>query len=451
VNPHDLKQRWLTVALNNARIDAATWIPHRGVRANQSTIEAVYRYYGSLYLSDARYEWAGMANLMGPSFYGGFLDMAAVPTRLLRFYETTFLRMQKKIFEDQAVMHEAYRVAGIEEILALRQAGILDLATLQAWEAIDSHDAARLPEGNRWLLYREQDDILDFFYTTMRSHRWPQGAALTYLMTLLGNPSVPGARGYPEVLPLTLHGGPLSLRTPLADGSIALFPDRWELIERDTLPAYLQLLTTPHAAEEAMHTPVAERTRAYRLRSYWPAIIAAMLSNWSIRAARARRSDSNASTGSRHIRQAGVSLDLRHKQVPGAAVRAWTDTRHHLFTIDVTLPERKHYVGHAQLVKLYLPAHATSPMRLTIKLPASNLQTTIQTLQQLSREWNLNQPAIDAWRNEIQRPADAGYHYSTRVFTSQPTDFVATEIQVEHHVKEQQFIIDVLLSIRPPD
>jgi len=451
VNPHDLKQQWLTVALDNAGIDAADWKPHRGVVANRSRIEAVYGYYGSLYLGDSRFEWAGMASLMGPSFYGGFLDIAAVPVRPLRFYETTFLRMQKKIFEDQAVIHEAYRLGGIEEILALRRAGIIDLATVQAWEAIDSHCATRLHEGNRWLLYREQDDILDYFYTSMQTHHGPEGAALTYLMTLLGNPSVPGAKGYPAVLPLTLHGGPLALRTPLADGSIAVFPDRWELIERDTLPAYLRLLAEPPAAEEEMRRPVAERAQAFRLRSYWPSIMAAMLSNWGLRAASARGSASSATAGSRPIRRAGVSLDLRHRRAPGAAVRAWADPRHNPFPISVRLPDSKHYLGQAQLVKLYLPARASSPMRLTVKLPAANLQLTIRTLQELRQEWNLDQGAIEAWTNEIQRPAEVGHHYSTRVFAGQPTDLVETEIQVEHHVREARFIIDVLFSIQPVD
>lgn len=451
MNPHDLKDRWLKVAFKNASIDAPEWRPHRGVVANQSTIEAVYEYYGRLYLGDQRFEWAGMANLMGPSFYGGFLDIASVPFRLLRFYETTFLRMQKKIFEDQAVMHEAYRRVGIEEILELRRAGIIDLATVQAWEAIDSGCATCLREGNRWLLYREQDDILDQYYTSMHTHRRPEGAALTYLMTLAGNPSVPGAKGYPAVLPLMLRCGPFALRTPLADGSIAVFPDRWELIERDTLPAYLKLLAEPPAVEAEMHRPVAERARAFRLRSYLPSLILALISNWCVGAASARGSASSATAGSRLSRGGGVSLDLRHGQAPGAAVRAWADPRHRPFPIAVSLPGGKRYLGQAKLVKLYVPARASSPMRLTVKLPAAGLQSTIETLRELRREWDLDQQAIGAWANEIPRAAEAGHHYSTRVFSAQPTDLLQTEVQVEHHVREAQFIIDVLFSVRQLD
>ena len=68
--------------------------------------------------------------MIGPAFYAGFRDLGLLPDAVrtavlalfgrgsrrlhppaagdLGFYETTFLTMQKKIFEDQATMHEAY-------------------------------------------------------------------------------------------------------------------------------------------------------------------------------------------------------------------------------------------------------------------------------------------------------------------------------------------------------
>jgi hypothetical protein len=63
--------------------------------------------------------------------------------------------MQRKIFEHQALMHEAYLGAGLEAIRALRGAGIIDGATAQAWAQIDSGERDAVRAGNRTLLFRE--------------------------------------------------------------------------------------------------------------------------------------------------------------------------------------------------------------------------------------------------------------------------------------------------------
>src|SRR5262245_1803718 len=211
-----LRRRWLDRAFRNAGIDASHWDPARGVDANRATIELVYDYYGRLFLRHDRLEWAGMANLIGPSFYAGFLDIGFLPDetrrllgdahavvrgsrrrveRLLRrgvsseeappgdlgFFETTFLTMQRKIFEDPALMHEAYLGGGLDAIRALGAAGVIDSATLQAWEQIDGGDPPQVNAGNRTLLYREQHDIIDRFYVDMRLHSPPSGRVFTYL------------------------------------------------------------------------------------------------------------------------------------------------------------------------------------------------------------------------------------------------------------------------------
>jgi hypothetical protein len=56
----------------------------RRVEVNRRTIERVYAYYGRLYLRHARLEWAGMANLIGPSFYAGFQDVGFLPDQTRR-------------------------------------------------------------------------------------------------------------------------------------------------------------------------------------------------------------------------------------------------------------------------------------------------------------------------------------------------------------------------------
>src|SRR5262245_59873570 len=184
-----LRRQWLDRAFRNAGIEASHWEPARGAAANRATIERVYDYYGRLFLGHARLEWAGMANMIGPSFYAGFLDIGFLPDearrlldsahavvrrsrrraeRLLRrgpspeepqvgdlgFFETIFLTMQRKIFEDQALMHEAYLGGGLDAIRALGVAGVIDSATLQAWEQIDGGNPSRVNAGNRTLLYR---------------------------------------------------------------------------------------------------------------------------------------------------------------------------------------------------------------------------------------------------------------------------------------------------------
>jgi hypothetical protein len=82
--------------------------------------------------------------------------------------------MQKKIFEDQATMHEAYLAGGLPQVEEFYRARIIDLATLQAWRQIDTGhrdgDQAAVADGNRTLLFREQHDIIDRFYVQMLGH-----------------------------------------------------------------------------------------------------------------------------------------------------------------------------------------------------------------------------------------------------------------------------------------
>jgi hypothetical protein len=40
--------------------------------------------------------------------------------------------------------------------------------------------------------------------------------------------------------------------------------------------------------------------------------------------------------------------------------------------------------------------------------------------------------------------------YSTRVFDAQPAGFVRVEFQVEHHVEQDKYVLDVLFSWDAP-
>src|SRR3712207_4538568 len=143
-------------------------------------------------------------------------------------------------------MHEAYRSGGIEAIREMVAAGLVDARTGRAWELIASGDPADVSAGNEYMLLREQRDIIRNDYDAMRER--PTGPAVTYLATLVGAPSIPDAKSFPEVFPIVLEQespGPHSvfgrdnplqwttvITTPLPDGNVSVFEDRWDLIEQ---------------------------------------------------------------------------------------------------------------------------------------------------------------------------------------------------------------------------
>ena len=297
MDPGELEQKWVDAAMKAAAINPKHWRPGRGVDQNRQTIQAVYGYYGERFVAHHFLLWADMANVIGATFYAAFMDLAILPDaarqfvkslgrawRHLRrdaagelgFYETLFLTMQKKIFEDQASMHEAYLDCGLPEIERFYEAGIIDLTTREAWEQIDlgrnNGDQDALDNGCRMLLWREQRDIIDRFYVTMFNHHGPEGWAFTYAMTLAGTPSVPGARSMAEVFPVVFPPqwvpAPIRITTPLPDGNVAHFADRWRLIEADTLPAYLKYVRGDlNEALKSALVPVAREPRSIASRS----------------------------------------------------------------------------------------------------------------------------------------------------------------------------------------
>ena len=319
--------RWLDEALDSADINLEQWRPELGADANRDSIIDVYRYYGDLFLADPDLQWAGMANAIGPSFAAGFFDLAnfrelagnleEVASRLppgaiplpseaiealagitegeLRFYETTFLQMQYDIFLDQAPMHEAYRTGGIDAVRLMGDDNLIPPDMVDAWELLDegkrSGDRSLITEANTLFLRREQEVIIDGYYQEMYRH-FPSGPAFTYLMTMVGTPSIPGADGYADAYPIDVsietpgperlgtpdHIGPwripnisvdnplqgtVTIETPFPDGNLASLEDRWRLIEENTLPAYLDL--DPDAARHLAAADVGERIDEQRL------------------------------------------------------------------------------------------------------------------------------------------------------------------------------------------
>ena len=467
-----LRRRWLDRALASAGIDARQWDPALGVEENRSTIESVYAYYGRLYLSDPRLEWAGMANIIGPSFYAGFLDIGFLPDKIrgltrdlqrlwrrgvrkllrrdrelerdltgdLGFFEETFLTMQRKIFEDQALMHEAYCGGGLPAIHELGDAGIIDSATVQAWENIGGGLVEQVHSGNRTLLYREQHDIIDRFYVGMRNRSPPAGRMFTYALTLAGTPAVPDAKTYHDVFPYTL-AAPISrrsrlvLRTPLAAGNLAFFTNRWSLIETDTLPAYIRLISDRSSGARALiEVPVAQRMGRFRLLRRFGRIVLATVTHWGL----GIEPTPVAVSGS-----LDAVVDLRTAPTEG---HIWGDLQRRPFTISVLLPGGRTFSTDTVLAVLVGPGADRPPSRLNIKLPSSDLGEAKRRLEGFAQQWQLDENEIAAWAQRAAAATATTHAYSTRVFVARPIDFVTLEVQAEHHLDDDSYVLDLLFS-----
>ena len=326
-----LQQYWLAKAATDAGIDLNKWDPQAGVGGNMQNIINVYKYYGKLFLDHPELQWAGMANMIGPSFAGGFMDLdgmknfakgladkinslppevrSALPQELtqlaavgasltadeLSWFENKFLAMQKHIFIDMASQHEAYLNGGTAAIDEMRKAGLIDIRAQNAWNDIASGDPQRIQHGNTDLLYREQNQVIAKQYDQMYQHDGPIGPVMTYAMTVVGAASIPGTKTPGEYKPLIVGAditipGPFidetvgaHLTTPLPDFNIADRDARWDYITHDTLPAYQKLLQdNPDQVRQIVASPVEDRISQQRLGNRWPKLGDELLTDWNL-------------------------------------------------------------------------------------------------------------------------------------------------------------------------
>lgn len=345
IHERQLEDYWLARGLERSGIDLDAWDPSRGAGANYDTIIQVYDYYADLYLAHPELQWAGMANMIGPSFAAGFQDLRLfrdlaratdgpedlpvpfwamspqlVPlhalgtmtdTELL-FYEATLLQMQQDIFVDATVMHEAYLGGGMPAIHELGRAGYIEPEDVTAWERIDRGarlgDSTLLANGNRRLLEREQLLIIDEAYHEMHD-RPVTGPAMTYTMGLVGEPSIPGAPtlaqhepatasythymlglglrentlGIPTITYAPQPVATLTMTTPLPAGNLANTAERWDYIEGSVLPAYQHLVDDePAVVRQVVASPFEERMDSYRLHHRLDDIEHRLLTDWTI-------------------------------------------------------------------------------------------------------------------------------------------------------------------------
>jgi uncharacterized protein YukE len=249
-------EQWREIAYWRAGIDPDEWRPEDGLLENDAIVQAVYRYYGDLYLDHPELQWAGMANIVGPMFYagwqdiyamrqltdpgermeylsrwaglptlpdevyeaadavahlpGGFLNPAYLAEHLtaeeLEWYEDRFLMMQREIFDDLAWQHEAFVLGGaplMREIAARNPSELLP-RDVDAWEDIGSGDAERIQQGNADLLLREQERVIQDDYDAMRDHHGPVGDVFTYGFSTMAENPMPGGQAYRDYDPIEL-------------------------------------------------------------------------------------------------------------------------------------------------------------------------------------------------------------------------------------------------------
>ncbi len=168
-------ESWQHQALCSAGVDPAAWDPARGLAANDAPVQAAWELYARLYADNPdQFLWAGMAKLAGATFYAGFQDLHVLRRAIedgtmtagqveealeklypglpdpvvhrlvdlgaddlgalagqLRYVETTFLRMQRNIFDDLAWQHVAYQEGRMEALSALHATRAIKTSTFE--------------------------------------------------------------------------------------------------------------------------------------------------------------------------------------------------------------------------------------------------------------------------------------------------------------------------------
>jgi hypothetical protein len=252
---------------------------------------------------------------------------------------------------------------------------------------------------------------------------------------------VPGADSYPERYPLTLVArlprAAISLRTPLADGNIAVFANRWRLIDDDTLPDYLAFVRD-HAgkARALVATPVSQRTTRYRLLARGGRLVVAALTRWEVDVGPLpAHPRAFAVAGTKPLLAAetgGTVLDLSGPPTresvglpEGTDSRVWMNPNRRPFGVAVELPGGRVYRAWAELVVMLSSTRAGDPDRLTVQLPSAGLEVTERLITQYAAEWGFPTDAVASWRTGAERRAssdrDTAYMCSPRTSSALST------------------------------
>jgi hypothetical protein len=273
-------------------------------------------------------------------------------------------------------------------------------------------------------------------------------------MTVAGEPSLPGARTYPAVFPLTLRARlpgarrVLCVTTPAAAGDIAVFANRWRLITRDTLPAYRRLLQTdPEGMRALVAQPIALRVGRYRVARRLGRLALACATGWRVTLPPAPEQRGPAAAGA----GAQVVVDLRDAPAreralaTGAAALSTRPGR--TFDLSVRLPDGRTFRTTAAVATVDAES-ADGAGRLAVRMPAqAQLDETLGMLRALAREWGFDPAETETWGEHAQAVAANPPHlYSTRVFHGRDVGDVHVEFQVEHHVVEGELVLHAFFT-----
>jgi hypothetical protein len=236
------------------------------------------------------------------------------------------------------------------------------------------------------------------------------------------------------------------VRTPLPAGDLALFANRWKLIEENTLPAYRRLIAEKVAEVRSMlERPVAQRAERFRLLRRGGRVILTLLTHWNLVL--------EGVPAAAVVTGGDVTIDLTSRPTRGDAnladgsdSRIWTIPPSRPLRVSVLLPGRRTFSTEAELVALLCSDLGQNPSRLTVKLPESDLDGVRRTLARLASQWQLDEGEIAAWATRASTITTASHAYSTRVFGAHPAGFVQREIQVAHHIEQDTYAVAALFS-----
>jgi hypothetical protein len=294
-------------------------------------------------------------------------------------------------------------------------------------------------------------------YDRMMRHRAPEGRLFTYAMTCIAAPSVPGARSESQAYPFILRPPVIrrpSVTTPLAEGNIARFVDRWRLIEHDTLPAYLQFVREDSASAIAgAQIPIDERAAPYRLRARAGTLLAAAVTSWRLSFASSTSSSAErAGKQNETLTVERLCLDLGERPDPNAVgplppegTRFWMSATRRPLDVRVRLPDQRVYDAEAELVaatSLALGGH-----HIAVILGRAGIDRTEDLLRRYAGDWGINRDDVAAWRERAEHLSSASDRaHSTRVLGPVRIGFVTLEFEVAYHVREKESDISALFS-----
>jgi hypothetical protein len=116
------------------------------------------------------------------------------------------------------------------------------------------------------------------------------------------------------------------------------------------------------------------------------------------------------------------------------------------FQIRVLLPDERTFTSETILAVLLSSEPDANPTRLIVKLPATDHEGARATLEHFASSWALDKDEIALWAVRAAATTTASHAYATRVFRARPIGFVSLEVQVEHHLEPDAYVLDALFS-----